>query len=121
LLTIGLTRPRPELYTRVDARIESMFTSGLLYEVKGLLDSGCSPDLPALSAIGYRECVSILQGRLTIEEAKARMRRMTRIFVRRQANWFNLDDVDIHWFQAGEVTISDLMALIRATFFFDEA
>lgn len=121
LLTIGLTRPRPELYARVDARIESMFTSGLLYEVKGLLDAGCSPYLPALSAIGYRECVSVLQGRLTIEEAKARMRRLTRLFVRRQANWFKPGDLEIHWFKAGEVTISDLVALIRASFSFNDS
>ncbi len=42
LLTIGLTRPRPELYARVDARIEAMFAAGLLDEVQRLLDSGCS-------------------------------------------------------------------------------
>ncbi len=38
LLTIGLTRPRPELYARVDARIESMFSAGLLDEVQNLID-----------------------------------------------------------------------------------
>ena len=59
LLTIGLTRPRPELYARVDARIEAMFAAGLLDEVQRLLDSGCSPDLPTMSAIGYRECVEV--------------------------------------------------------------
>ena len=30
LLTIGLTRPRPELYARLDARIEAMFADGLV-------------------------------------------------------------------------------------------
>ena len=60
LLTIGLTRPRPELYARVDARIEAMFAAGLLDEVQRLLDSGCSPDLPTMSAIGYRECIQVL-------------------------------------------------------------
>ena len=63
LLTIGLTRPRPELYARVDARIEAMFAAGLLDEVQRLLDSGCSPDLPTMSAIGYRECIQVLHGR----------------------------------------------------------
>jgi tRNA dimethylallyltransferase len=121
LLKIGLIRPRPELFARVDARIEAMFASGLLLEVKRLLDSGCSLDMPALSAIGYRECVSVLQGGLTVEEAKIRMRRLTRLFVRRQANWFKPDDRDIHWYQAGEVTTSDLTALIRATFSINKA
>jgi tRNA dimethylallyltransferase len=98
-----------------------MFASGLLEEVKHLLDSGCSPDLPALSAIGYRESVLVLQGALTVEEAKVRMRRLTRVFVRRQANWFKPDDPEIQWFQAGEVNISDLIALIHTNFPLDKA
>src|SRR5258706_6137852 len=57
LVTIGLIRPRDELYARVDARIESMFPNGFLDEVKKLLASGYSPTLPTMSAIGYRECV----------------------------------------------------------------
>ncbi|HVM72510.1 MAG TPA: tRNA (adenosine(37)-N6)-dimethylallyltransferase MiaA, partial [Anaerolineales bacterium] len=62
LLTIGLIRPRPELYARVDARIEAMFAAGLLEEVQRLLASGCSPSLPTMSAIGYRECIQVLNG-----------------------------------------------------------
>lgn len=114
LLTIGLTRPRPELYARVDARIEAMFAAGLLDEVQRLLDSGYAPDLPTMSAIGYRECVSVLAGRMDTEQAKAEMRRMTRIFVRRQANWFKLEDPSIHWFDANGVKLEDIEELVRA-------
>jgi len=113
LLTIGLTRLRPELYARVDARIEAMFAAGLLDEVQRLLDSGCSPDLPTLSAIGYRECIQVLHGSMTVEQAKLEMRRLTRIFVRRQANWFKLDDPSIHWFEAGTVDVAEIEMTIR--------
>ena len=113
LLTIGLTRPRPELYARIDARIESMFAAGLLEEVRGLLAQGCSPDLPTMSAIGYRECVAILRDEMTLEEAKIQMRRLTRIFVRRQANWFKLKDTEIKWFEAGEQKIDEIENAIR--------
>jgi len=102
LITIGLNRPREELYQRVDERIETMFEAGLLDEVQGLLAQGYAPDLPPMSAIGYRECVRVVQGELTAEQAKVEMRRATRIFVRRQANWFKEDNPDIHWFYAGE-------------------
>ncbi|MEW5942180.1 MAG: tRNA (adenosine(37)-N6)-dimethylallyltransferase MiaA [Chloroflexota bacterium] len=114
LLTIGLTRPRLELYARVDARIESMFAAGLMEEVQGLLNSGVALDLPALTSIGYRECVGVLQGRLTVEEAKMQMRRVTRVFIRRQANWFKLDDPSIHWFEVGRVQIEEIESLIRS-------
>jgi tRNA dimethylallyltransferase len=109
LLTIGLKRPREELYQRVDERIEAMFAEGLLDEVRGLLDKGYSPELPSMSAIGYRECVQVVNGQLTTEQAKVEMRRATRIFVRRQSNWFKEDDPDIHWFDAGENNLVDLV------------
>jgi len=102
LLTIGLKRSREELYQRVDERIEAMFEAGLLDEVKGLLDKGYPPDLPTMSAIGYRECIRIIEGQLSVEQAKVEMRRATRIFVRRQANWFKEDDPNIHWFDVGQ-------------------
>ena len=102
LLTIGLKRSREELYQRVDERIEAMFAAGFLDEVKGLLDEGYSPDLPTMSAIGYRECIQVVEGQLSVEQAKVEMRRATRIFVRRQANWFKEDDPNIHWFDIGQ-------------------
>jgi tRNA dimethylallyltransferase len=72
LITVGLNRPRVELYQRVDERIEKMFADGLLDEVRGLLNQGYSPTLPSMSAIGYRECVGVVQGELTTEQAKRR-------------------------------------------------
>ncbi len=115
LLMIGLTRPRPELYALIDARIEAMFAAGLLDEVRGLLAKGYSPELPAMSSIGYRECVAVLEGCMTLEEAKVQMRRLTRVFVRRQANWFRKDDPQIHWFEAGQVTVEEIETEIRTT------
>ncbi len=98
LLTIGLIRPREELYHRVDARIELMFAGGLLEEVRGLLAKGYSPDLPSMSAIGYREAVRVVRGEWSEDQAKIEMRRQTRIFVRRQSNWFKESDSQIQWF-----------------------
>jgi tRNA dimethylallyltransferase len=109
LLTIGLKRPREELYQRVDERIEAMFESGFLEEVQGLLAQGYSLELPPMSAIGYRECVRVIQGELTAEQAKVEVRRATRIFVRRQANWFKEEDPNIHWFYAGEPNLVELV------------
>lgn len=114
LVTIGLTRPRMELYQRVDERIETMFAAGLLDEVKGLLDKGYSPSLPSMSAIGYRECVGVIKGELTAEQAKAEMKRITRVFVRRQANWFKESDPRIHWFHPErENLLEEIKTIIR--------
>lgn len=98
LLTIGLTRPRPELYARIDVRIETMLAAGLIDEVRDLLAHGYGRDLPAMSAIGYREIAAHLAGEITLDVAITQMKRLTRQFVRRQANWFNPADPQIHWF-----------------------
>jgi len=108
LTTIGLIRPRTELYERVDQRIEMMFANGFLEEVKSLLAKGYSPSLPTMSAIGYRECVRVIQGELTEEEARVEIRRATRVFVRRQANWFKETDPAIKWFLVEDRVINEI-------------
>jgi tRNA dimethylallyltransferase len=115
LITIGLTRPRPELYQRVDERIDLMFANGFINEVKELLDAprGYSPSLPSMSAIGYRECISVIQGLLSEEQAKVEMRRVTRIFIRRQANWFKESDPNIMWFPVTDGILDDVEKYIR--------
>jgi tRNA dimethylallyltransferase len=120
LVTVGLLRPRTELYERVDQRIETMFANGFLEEVKGLLSKGYSPSLPTMSAIGYRECIRVIQGELTEEEAKAEIRRATRVFVRRQANWFKEADPGIKWFRV-ELGVEDkIESYIRSAVAFPE-
>lgn len=113
LITIGLMRPRPELYERVDQRIDVMFENGFLNEVRGLIARGYSPSLPTMSAIGYRECIRVIQGELNEEQAKAEIRRATRIFVRRQANWFKESDPAIKWFQVEDGVVDSIEDHIR--------
>jgi len=111
-LILGLRRPRPELYERIDARIDAMFQAGLVDEVQGLLESGYSPDLPPLSAIGYREVIAYIQGSITLEGAKVQMRRLTRTYVRRQANWFKPHDPQIRWFPVSPSTVDEMEAVV---------
>lgn len=113
LLQFGLTRPRDELYARVDQRIQGMVESDLVSEVQKLLSQGYSSDLPTMTAIGYREIIQYLQGEITLDEAIVLMKRRTRIFVRRQANWFKANDPDIHWFRMTEGTVNEITRVIQ--------
>ncbi len=114
LITIGLIRPRAELYARIDERIEAMFKAGLLDEVKDLLAKGYSPELPTMSAIGYRESIKVIEGEWSLEEAKVAMRRATRAFVRRQANWFKESDPNIKWFTVQMGVEKEIEEYVRA-------
>jgi tRNA dimethylallyltransferase len=112
VLMLGLTRSRGELYSRIDNRIMGMLDLGLIEEVQTLLENGYSPTSSAFSAIGYREVIAYLKGRITYEEAVTEIKRQTRVFVRRQANWFKLDDLDIHWFTPGPGCLESMEELI---------
>ncbi|MBC7225035.1 MAG: tRNA (adenosine(37)-N6)-dimethylallyltransferase MiaA, partial [Anaerolineae bacterium] len=114
ILMVGLTIPREELYARVDARIDRMLQAGLMDEVRNLLEAGYSPDLPAMTGLGYREMALYLRGEATLEEAVALLRRNTRRFIRHQYNWFRLDDPRIRWFDArDEGLVEKVLAAVR--------
>jgi tRNA dimethylallyltransferase len=114
VLWLGLTRPRAALYARADARIDRMLSDGLVEEVERLLESGFGPDLPAMSALGYREIIEYLRGESTLDEAVARIRRETRRFIRQQATWFRADDPRIRWFDLEHVSASGIVDFVRA-------
>ena len=113
-LWLGLSLPRPVLYRRIDDRIRRMLQGGLLDEVRSLLERGLTPDHPSMSAIGYRQVAEHLLGEKTLVEAEADMRRLTRKFIRRQANWFKPDDERIHWFVADEQVVSRMADRVKA-------
>jgi tRNA dimethylallyltransferase len=113
ILMIGLKRSRAELYKRIDDRIEGMVSNGLVPEVERLLKNGYSLQLPTISAIGYKEIGEYLNSQLSLEDAKKAMKRRTRIFVRRQANWFKESDPAIHWFNMEPSPKDPIVRLIR--------
>ncbi len=110
---LGLRRDRKELFKRIDARIGRMIDDGLLGEVSGLLEKGYSSELPALSAIGYREMVSVIKGEMTMDQAILQMKKLTHRFVRRQANWFKEGDPAIHWIDFSENAVDTAQTIVQ--------
>lgn len=96
-LLFGVDVPRDVLYPRVDRRVDAMFESGLVAEVEGLLAAGVPADCPAMSSIGYGECVRLLHGELSLAEAKERTKVATHRLIRSQDQWFRRDDRRITW------------------------
>jgi tRNA dimethylallyltransferase len=112
-IIFGINRPREALYERVDQRIERMLEAGLIDEVRSLLDAGYSPNLRTMSAIGYNEIIKYLHGEIGYEEAVMLIKRNTRTFVRRQANWFKLEDPRIIWVEASKDMVDRMEKQIR--------
>jgi tRNA dimethylallyltransferase len=88
---VGVDIDRETLDQRIAARVDAMFTSGFVEEVRHLLDHGLAEGRTAPRAIGYKEVVAHLRGELTEEDARERTARATRRFARRQDSWFRKD------------------------------
>lgn len=109
---IGLTSGRPELYARIDARIDRMMADGLVAEVERLAAKGYGWELPSMSGLGYRQIGEYLRGQASLDAAVANIKRATRDFVRRQYAWFRLRDEGIHWYESAR--FAEIEALVNA-------
>ena len=90
---IGLTRPREELYARIDARVLQMMEEGLVEEARNLLPYR---NLPALQTVGYREMFDYFDGKHDLEETVRLIQRNTRHYAKRQLTWWRRDP-EIRW------------------------
>jgi tRNA dimethylallyltransferase len=88
---IGVDVDRETLDRRIADRVEAMFASGFVEEVRHLLDHGLADGRTASRAIGYRQVVAHLRGELTESEAREQTAQATRRFARRQDSWFRKD------------------------------
>jgi tRNA dimethylallyltransferase len=82
-----LTVPRPELWQRIEDRIDAMLKGGWLEEAKGLMQRGITREMPAMRAIGYRELFDVIEGKRSLNEARERIIFRTRQYAKRQVTW----------------------------------
>lgn len=87
-IIIVLNRDRDHLYERINKRVDIMMDTGLIQEVKNLLDLGYSKDLISMQGIGYKEIIKYLEGEYSLEEAVETIKRDSRRYAKRQLTWF---------------------------------
>jgi len=83
-----LDLPPGELNRRIDERVAVMIKAGLVDEVKRLLPAGLLENPSAAKAIGYREVIELLGGRLAPEALAGEIGKNTRALVKKQRTWF---------------------------------
>ncbi|WP_040161898.1 tRNA (adenosine(37)-N6)-dimethylallyltransferase MiaA [Mobilicoccus massiliensis] len=88
---LGLGVERAVLDERIARRTARMWTDGLLDEVEQLEERGLSRTRTASRAVGYREALAQLAGRMREQEAIEATTTATRRLVRRQESWFRAD------------------------------
>jgi len=83
-----LDRAAADLERRIEARVAAMLRDGLVEEVRRLRTAGLEKNPSAARAIGYREVLARLDGRLPEAELAAEIAKNTRGLVKKQRTWF---------------------------------
>jgi tRNA dimethylallyltransferase len=97
---IGLTRASADHRRAIERRAQEQFERGLLAEAEWLR-ARYPEDLPAFSAMGYREAFDVLAGRSDLDRAVAADSARTWTYARRQRTWFR-SEPEITWLPTGE-------------------
>ncbi|MFN8530903.1 MAG: tRNA (adenosine(37)-N6)-dimethylallyltransferase MiaA [Anaerolineae bacterium] len=114
MLHYALTMERDALYERADRRVDAMIDEGFIDEVQGLLDRGYSPDLPAMSGLGYTEIVAYLRDTPpTFDETRRAIYHATHDFIRRQYTWFRKYNAEAVWLDTSAVDSAKITMAIR--------
>ncbi|MBA2311611.1 MAG: tRNA (adenosine(37)-N6)-dimethylallyltransferase MiaA [Actinobacteria bacterium] len=105
LAVVGLTRSRPDLFARIEKRVDQMLAAGLVGEARALAKQGLSTT--ARQAVGYKQILEA-SPEDTAAETRARIIRATKRLARRQESWFK-SDPRIGWVNAEQTDSVDVV------------
>ncbi len=97
---VGLQWDRSKLYERINERVDWMLNSGLLNEVKSLVEKGYSTKITSLRTVGYQEVFQFFEGKISYVDMVELIKRNSRRYAKRQLTWFRRDG-RIKWFELG--------------------
>lgn len=96
----GITMEREWLYDRINRRVLKLVKSGLLDEIKALMEMGYDETSPALKAIGYKEFFAYYRGEIPeLKDAILTVMKNTRHYAKRQLTWLKRYGNMIHWIE----------------------
>jgi len=97
-IKIGLFLPKSELEQNIRVRVDKMFAKGWIEEVIKLREIGYDSGLPSMKALGYSQISDLIEGKISLEEAKEKIVSTTKKYAKRQFTWFKADH-DIAWYK----------------------
>lgn len=98
-----LDMDRAVLYRRIEQRIDEMLEEGLLNEVEELRREGVTKECVSMQGLGYKEFFDYLDGKQSLADAVAVLKRDTRHFAKRQITWFKREK-DVIFLSKDETT-----------------
>ena len=83
-----ISRDVDVLNQRIHKRVDEMFNQGLVEETQTLIKKGLRNNRNACQALGYRQVLDLLDGKLDLENIVQQVKTKTRQFAKRQRSWF---------------------------------
>lgn len=111
-LAVAIDYPREALYQRINCRVDVMFNSGLIDEVKGLKARGIDENCQSMSAIGYKEVLEGLKFGYNDSTMRDIIKKNTRHYAKRQKTFFKKLN-GIVWLKPEEATAERIMELLN--------
>ncbi len=111
VIQIGLRWSRERLAQRVADRVHAMMSDGLLAEVTALRNSKNGLSRTAAQALGYKELLVYLDGKMGLDEAVNQTIIHTRQFAVRQERWFRRDP-RIKWVSISEDPVAEIVPVV---------
>jgi tRNA dimethylallyltransferase len=111
VVQIGLRWNRDRLAQRVADRVYSMMNEGLLSEVTALRNSKDGLSRTAAQALGYKELLLHLDGKMSLDQAVEETIIHTRQFAVRQERWFRRDP-RIKWVSISEDPVAEIVPVV---------
>ena len=108
---VVLERPRAQLYARIEARVDAMMASGIEAELASVLERWPDALGTLRSTIGYRELLSVAEGRQTVDEAVGLIKRNSRRYAKRQLTWYRRYP-DALWLDAATATAEHVLQAV---------
>lgn len=120
-VVIGIKFAREEVIQRIGIRLNERLESGMIEEVRGLLNSGVSPERLLRYGLEYRHVTRYLQGECSYEEMFEKLYTDIRRFAKRQMTWFRRmerNGIVIHWIDGTapfEENVEEVLGLMENT------
>lgn len=102
IIKFALSRPRPQLYERINLRVDQMVADGLLEEAQSVLAPYNGEELPnSLNTVGYKELYKVKIGEWDLPYALEMIKQNSRRYAKRQLTWLRSDS-DLKWININE-------------------
>lgn len=99
VLNILLLDERETIYERINTRYEQMVISGLLDEIRNLLDMGYTSDSPGLTAVGYKELLPYLLDNSNLATCINLAKQHSRNYAKRQITWYKRNKFNLVFYR----------------------